>query len=249
MVNINYREIVRDLLNQLPAKQREVIERRFGLKGGERETLESIGKSYGICRERVRQIEKVGLVKMKKKASGYKEASKLFAKYLKNIGGVREESIMLEELGGADYKSHAYFLLTLSGDFIRASESEDFNSLWALNKESLEAAKNFIKASQALLEEKKTLMSSRELARGFGDQEVHRRILFGNFAPHSKEQRKTSTACANGPKSIPKASKTKFICCLRRPANRFTLPMWRAKSREAWCRPCTTSLSATNGSC
>jgi len=66
MVNINYREIVRDLLNQLPAKQREVIERRFGLKGGERETLESIGKSYGICRERVRQIEKVGLVKMKK---------------------------------------------------------------------------------------------------------------------------------------------------------------------------------------
>jgi len=87
---------------------------------------------------------------------------------LKNIGGVREESIMLEELGGADYKSHAYFLLTLSGDFIRASESEDFNSLWALNKESLEAAKNFIKASQALLEEKKTLMSSRELAQASG---------------------------------------------------------------------------------
>ena len=164
MININYQDICRELLDQLPAKQREVIERRFGLKGAERETLESIGKSHGICRERVRQIEKVSLTKMKKKASGYKEASKIFAKHLKNAGGVREENALLEELGGTDYKSHAYFLLTLSGDFIRVSESEDFNSLWALNKESLDAAKDFIKASQAKLEEKKQLASSRELA-------------------------------------------------------------------------------------
>lgn len=168
MININYQEIVQELLNQLPAKQREVIERRFGLKGGERETLESIGKSHSICRERVRQIEKVSLAKMKKKGSGYKEAAKLFAKHLKNAGGVREENALLEELGGTDYKPHAYFLLTLSGDFIRASESEDFNSLWALNKESLESAKSFIKASQALLEEKKSLVPSRELALAAG---------------------------------------------------------------------------------
>jgi len=164
MMNINYQDICRELLDQLPAKQREVIERRFGLKGGERETLESIGKSHGICRERVRQIEKVSLAKMKKKASGYKEASKMFAKHLKNVGGVREENALLGELGGAEYKSHAYFLLTLSGDFIRVSESEDFNSLWALNKESLETAKEFIKAAQVKLEEKKQLASSRELA-------------------------------------------------------------------------------------
>ncbi len=164
MINVNYQEIVQELLTQLPAKQREVIERRFGLKGGERETLESIGKSHSICRERVRQIEKVSLAKMKKKASGYKEAARLFAKYLKNIGGVREENAFLEELGGGDYKAHAYFLLALSGDFVRASETEDFNSLWALNKESLETAKSFIKICQDLLEGKKQLLAVRELA-------------------------------------------------------------------------------------
>jgi len=74
MANINYSEIVQTLLNQLPPKQREVVERRFGLKGNPRETLEAIGKSRGICRERVRQIEKASLAKMKKKSVEYKRS-------------------------------------------------------------------------------------------------------------------------------------------------------------------------------
>jgi len=167
MLNINYQQISGELLAQLPAKQREVIERRFGLKtgaGGRRETLEAIGKSHKICRERVRQIEKVSLAKMKKKASFYKEASKAFAKYLKNFGGVREEAVLLEEIGGADFKAHAYFLLTLSGDFVRVGESDDYNCFWALDNESANAAKNFIALAQAKLGEKKELSSARELA-------------------------------------------------------------------------------------
>ena len=164
MFNINYQQICQELLGQLPPKQREVIERRFGLKAGDRETLEAIGKSHNICRERVRQIEKVSLAKMRKKASGYKEASKLFAKHLKNYGGVREEQSLLEELGNKDFKAHAYFLLTLSGDFLRVGESEDFNCLWAIDKESLEAAKKFVAEALTSLSEKKQLASGRELA-------------------------------------------------------------------------------------
>ncbi len=44
-------------LQQLDAKQREVIERRFGLRGHEPHTLESIGELLGVTRERVRQIQ------------------------------------------------------------------------------------------------------------------------------------------------------------------------------------------------
>jgi hypothetical protein len=164
MLNINYQEICRELLSQLPQKQREVIERRFGLKAGVRETLEAIGKSHNICRERVRQIEKVSLAKMKKRSSGNKEVSKLFAKHLKNFGGVREEQAFLEELGGKDFKAHAYFLLALSGDFLRAGESDDFNCLWAIDKEYLAQAKKFVLQSVESLSEKKQLASSRELA-------------------------------------------------------------------------------------
>ncbi|MDO8518513.1 MAG: sigma factor-like helix-turn-helix DNA-binding protein, partial [bacterium] len=48
--------IVRKLLASLPERSRVVLEARFGLGAAvERVTLESIGKRYGITRERVRQ--------------------------------------------------------------------------------------------------------------------------------------------------------------------------------------------------
>src|SRR5262245_61830371 len=50
--------LVADLLNTLKERDRQVLSKRFGLGGSVTETLESIGKSYTLTRERVRQIEK-----------------------------------------------------------------------------------------------------------------------------------------------------------------------------------------------
>ncbi|MCK4743572.1 MAG: RNA polymerase sigma factor RpoS [Sulfuriflexus sp.] len=44
-------------LDQLNDKQREVVERRFGLHGYEISTLEEVGNEIGVTRERVRQIQ------------------------------------------------------------------------------------------------------------------------------------------------------------------------------------------------
>jgi RNA polymerase nonessential primary-like sigma factor len=44
-------------LNELNDKQREVVERRFGLNGREISTLEQVGADIGVTRERVRQIQ------------------------------------------------------------------------------------------------------------------------------------------------------------------------------------------------
>ncbi len=44
-------------LRELEDKQREVIVRRFGLCGYERATLEEVGRTLGVTRERVRQIQ------------------------------------------------------------------------------------------------------------------------------------------------------------------------------------------------
>jgi RNA polymerase nonessential primary-like sigma factor len=46
-----------DLLDRLSAKQREVLARRFGLRGYDTSTLEQVGKAVGLTRERVRQIQ------------------------------------------------------------------------------------------------------------------------------------------------------------------------------------------------
>ena len=48
---------IEDWLAQLNDKQREVVERRFGLNGREIGTLEEVGNEIGVTRERVRQIQ------------------------------------------------------------------------------------------------------------------------------------------------------------------------------------------------
>jgi len=53
-------------LNQLEEKQRQVVERRFGLHGYERTTLEVVGSELGVTRERVRQIQMDALRHLRK---------------------------------------------------------------------------------------------------------------------------------------------------------------------------------------
>jgi len=51
------RKMVERWVSQLDDKQREVVDRRFGLHGYRRATLEQIGSDIGVTRERVRQIQ------------------------------------------------------------------------------------------------------------------------------------------------------------------------------------------------
>ncbi len=57
LVNERLHESLEQCLSELTEKQREVLCRRFGLDGYERETLEEVGKAVGLTRERVRQIQ------------------------------------------------------------------------------------------------------------------------------------------------------------------------------------------------
>lgn len=57
---------IEDCLAQLSDKQREVVERRFGLHGYSVSTLEEVGREIGVTRERVRQIQMDALKKLRK---------------------------------------------------------------------------------------------------------------------------------------------------------------------------------------
>ena len=58
------KENVRSALDALPAREREVIEMRYGLKGHQARTLEEVGRAFGVTRERIRQIENNTLKKL-----------------------------------------------------------------------------------------------------------------------------------------------------------------------------------------
>jgi RNA polymerase primary sigma factor len=58
------KEGVRRALSALPERERQVIELRYGLTGAEPLTLEEVGNTFGVTRERIRQIENNTLKKL-----------------------------------------------------------------------------------------------------------------------------------------------------------------------------------------
>jgi RNA polymerase primary sigma factor len=71
------KEGVRRALDALPERERQVIELRYGLSGAEPLTLEEVGRTFGVTRERIRQIENNTLKKLKRlpEAQMLREAS------------------------------------------------------------------------------------------------------------------------------------------------------------------------------
>ena len=70
-------EGVRRALGSLPERERQVLELRYGLSGSEPLTLEEVGQTFGVTRERIRQIENNTLNKLKRmpEAQMLREAS------------------------------------------------------------------------------------------------------------------------------------------------------------------------------
>jgi RNA polymerase primary sigma factor len=71
------KEGVQRALEALPDRERQVIELRYGLSGTEPLTLEEVGRTFGVTRERIRQIENNTLKKLQRlpEAQMLREAS------------------------------------------------------------------------------------------------------------------------------------------------------------------------------
>lgn len=63
-------ERLADWLARLPARQREVVARRYGLDGHAMQSLAEVAAALGISRERVRQIQQEALIRLRRLATG-----------------------------------------------------------------------------------------------------------------------------------------------------------------------------------
>ena len=94
-------EILQKLLEPLTSREREVLTRRFGLSGKEQETLEKIGESYEVTRERIRQIERLAIQRMKDSPSFVgciSVVEHVIVRELDDVGGVLDTTELLNRL-------------------------------------------------------------------------------------------------------------------------------------------------------
>lgn len=113
-------------------REREIISRRFGLSD-RKETLEQIGDLLGITRERVRQLEKAILIRLKLAAEeGIEDvtvAEKQILKCLHELGGAARLSQLTESLLDSNderKQAHIAFVAELAPNLTVLNENDNY---------------------------------------------------------------------------------------------------------------------------
>lgn len=140
-----------EILNNLPKERlREVVGRRFGLKNGKQETLETIGRDYNITRERVRQIESDAL-KILNQSDNLTILKPIFD-YLDDIFEehnylLGEERLLNLTTGISDFhpaRSAVIMVLTLGNSYEKKAEDNRFHPHWVTQKQVREYAEKVL---------------------------------------------------------------------------------------------------------
>lgn len=145
-------------------REKEIISRRFGLAGN-RETLEQIGESLAITRERVRQLEKAVLIRLQISAEENEipelaVAEKLLVRNLIEMGRVARISDLADKVYGkkatASEKTGIHFIATFSKNLTVVEENDRYYSAVGIAeygnslaiKEKVDKIVNIIKANK-----------------------------------------------------------------------------------------------------
>lgn len=116
-------------------REREIITRRFGLYD-RRETLEQIGELLGITRERVRQLEKAILIRLKVAAEEGKtdvvaRLEKVFVRTLSEMGRVARVQDLADKLYGKNsnqkQRAHVAFIAELAPGLTAVNENDNYH--------------------------------------------------------------------------------------------------------------------------
>ncbi|MBI4033808.1 hypothetical protein HY379_02295 [Candidatus Saccharibacteria bacterium] len=124
--------VVKDVLNTIDRdREKEIISRRFGLFD-RKETLEQIGELLGITRERVRQLEKAVVTRLKlagKELPHIQKVESTLANHLKQMGHVARTSELATKVGSGNPKisqSRVAFLAHLSPGLTVIEDNDHF---------------------------------------------------------------------------------------------------------------------------
>ena len=178
MGNLTYKNLGLDkvnkaLLSVLSKKNRDIMERRFGLFGRkQRQTLEEIGGIYGITRERVRQIEEASLKKIKKSSAFAENQKTVFAvkSEIEKTGGIVEEEKFLNDFSpNKSDRNHLVFLLRLIDEASYSRADNKFKGYFTINPQFSEKIKEVLIGFGGELQKENEVLGEKEIAEKFGN--------------------------------------------------------------------------------
>lgn len=148
----NVKKAAKELLKDIEHERaRDIVERRFGLRDNAQtiETLDTIGSTFGITRERVRQIEN-NTIKALRSSAAYKKldtAFKELVRALDELGGVIAENEIGHRLTLKEGEDrNVLFLLSVGEPFYRFKENPEFVHHWYLDDAHARTAREGIRA-------------------------------------------------------------------------------------------------------
>ncbi len=180
--NINLSEIVEEMFMVLTNKEKDVIVKRFGLDNKPKRTLESIGQQFSVTRERIRQIEKIALGKLRRTVSATRLSmvNEIANKIVAENGGVLLENKLISEIlnvikSAEDIDKHIIKLaLNINSDLTESEKSNLYHSFWRLKTIEMSLIASIIATGIKVLKKKADVLSDSkvvvQIRQGLGDK-------------------------------------------------------------------------------
>lgn len=170
---IDLNHIVGSLLDALSAKQKLVLSNRFGIGNGEPKTLEAIGKSLNITRERVRQIEgdAVKALIKAKRDENIKEIISLVQEITGENGGILEGRKLAKETFSRYFQKNDYSqqearilkVIFLLAGLKKMKANREIKDAWASSDFDKKYFKEVIDQLESIFDSEKKILNSEEV--------------------------------------------------------------------------------------
>ncbi|MBI2627206.1 MAG: hypothetical protein HYW77_03100 [Parcubacteria group bacterium] len=227
----NLKGQVTNFIGVLNKRSQDVISRRFGLKNGRKETLESIGSGYKITRERVRQIEEVALRDLRRNFGrfNFNPYVQLTTEFLKEYGNALKEDKLFSLFSGNEKSSAEnaalVLMMAVSNQFSRFIEDDDFNTFWSFKDPAYsEKVRNavaqfvtFLKRSKEAVKEDNLLeVSTTRAIRDVSINDLKILISYLSLSKHIGKNIFGEWGLVAWPHIVPRGVKDKAYLVLRR---------------------------------
>lgn len=185
---LSFSVALEQFLGRLPARSRDIIMARFGIADAQPKTLEEIGQTYQITRERVRQViaSALGFLAGEHDHPTFASIASRIQSTLEEKNGIMKTEELLDMLAATDKKERGALLAFIEclPVIVHEKATEECEEVYRLKDFSFAEWKKVKDAAQAILEEGRQALEEDELFARFQKKNVavSKQVLFDYLA-------------------------------------------------------------------